>query len=62
MMAMVQVRAPSAGQVYYRRKRAEGKAPKEALRWLKRRLSDAVDRCLLADQQHQLRLVGPRPV
>ena len=32
MMAMVQVRRPSAGQTYYRRKLAEGKSPKEALR------------------------------
>jgi hypothetical protein len=45
---MVQVRRPSAGQAYYQRKRAEGKSPKEALRCLKRRLSDAVYRCLLA--------------
>jgi hypothetical protein len=29
------------------------KAPKEALRCLKRRLSDAVYRCLLADQRRQ---------
>jgi transposase len=49
MMAMVQVRRPSAGQTYYRRKLAEGKSPKEALRCLKRRLSDAVYRCLVAD-------------
>ena len=49
MMAMVQVRRPSAGQAYYRRKLAEGKSPKEALRCLKRRLSDAIYRCLLAD-------------
>jgi transposase len=53
MMAMVQVRRPSAGQAYYRRKLAEGKSPKEALRCLKRRLSDAVYRCLLADQHLQ---------
>jgi transposase len=32
MMAIVQVRRPSAGQAYYRRKLAEGKSPKEALR------------------------------
>jgi len=51
MMAMVQVRRPSAGQAYYRRKLAEGKSPKEALRCLKRRLSDAVYRCLIADQR-----------
>jgi hypothetical protein len=50
MMAVVQVRRPSAGQAYYRGKLAEGKSPKEALRCLKRRLSDAVYRCLLADQ------------
>jgi transposase len=53
MMAMVQVRRPSAGQAYYRRKLAEGKSPKKALRCLKRRLSDAVYRCLLADQHDQ---------
>jgi hypothetical protein len=46
MMAMVQVRRPSVGQAYYRRKLAEGKSPKEALRCLKRRLSDAsTDAC-----------------
>jgi transposase len=58
MMAMVQVRRPSAGQLYYRRKLAEGKSPKEALRCLKRRLSAAVFRCLLADARpggHRMR-------
>ena len=58
MVAMVQVRRPSAGQAYYRRKRDEGKSPKEALRCLKRRLSDAVYRRLLADQDHPS---GPVP-
>jgi transposase len=53
LMAIVQIRHPTAGQAYYRRKRAEGKSPKEALRCLKRRLSDAVYRCLLADQRNQ---------
>ena len=53
MMAMVQVRRPSAGQAYYRRRLDEGKSPKEALRCLKRRLSDAVYRCLLADRQNR---------
>jgi transposase len=52
MMAIVQVRRPSPGQAYYRRKLAEGKSPREALRCLKRRLSDAVYRCLLADRRH----------
>jgi transposase len=41
MMALAQVRRPSAGQAYYRRKLAEGKSPKEVLGCLKRRLSDA---------------------
>jgi transposase len=62
MMAMVQVRRLSAGQAYYRRKLAEGKSPKEALRCLKRRLSDAVYRCLLADQHSQPSLIALRPV
>ena len=60
MVAMVQVRRPSAGQAYYRRKLAEGKSPKEALRCLKRRLSDAVYRCLLADQHDVSGPVAPR--
>jgi transposase len=51
MMAIVQIRHPTAGQAYYRRKLAEGKSPKEALRCLKRRLSDAVYRCLVTDQE-----------
>jgi transposase len=59
MTAMVQVRRPSAGQAYYQRKLAEGKSPKEALRCPKRRLSDAVYRCLLADQHHPP--LGPVP-
>jgi transposase len=53
MMAVVQIRHPTPGRAYYQRKLAEGKAPKEALRCLKRRLSDAVYRCLVADQQEQ---------
>jgi transposase len=53
MMAMVQVPRPSAGQAYYRRKLAEGKSPKEALRCLKRRLSGVIYRCLLVDQHAQ---------
>jgi transposase len=36
---------------------AEGKAPKEALRCLKRRLSDAIYRSLLADQRDRRRLL-----
>jgi transposase len=58
LMAIVQIRHPTAGQAYYRRKLAEGKSRKEALRCLKRRLSDAVYRQLLADQ-HQPSQVQP---
>jgi transposase len=39
MMAMVQIRRPSAGQAYYRRKLAEGRSSKEALRCLIGRVS-----------------------
>jgi transposase len=48
---MVQVRRPSAGQAHYQRKLAKGESPKEALRCSKRRLPDAVHRCLVADQR-----------
>lgn len=58
-MAVVQIRHPTAGRAYDRRKRAEGESAKEALRCLKRRLSDAVYRCLLADQHLQGFLAGP---
>jgi transposase len=47
--AVTQLRHDSAGQAYYRRKRAEGKKPMEALRCLKRRISDTVYRQLVAD-------------
>jgi len=55
MMAVTQIRQPdSPGRGYYERKRLEGKTPKEALRCLKRRLSDVVFRQLLADQQSRI--------
>ena len=47
--AIVQIRHDTAGRAYYRRKIAEAKTPMEALRCLKRRLSDAVYRQLVAD-------------
>jgi len=49
IVAICQIRYPGEGQDYYRRKRAAGKSPLEALRCLKRRLSDVVFRQLLAD-------------
>jgi transposase len=50
MAAMTQVRhAHSEGRTYYDKKVAEGKTTKEALRALKRRISDAIYRKLRAD-------------
>jgi transposase len=40
---------PIGASSYYRKKIAEGKSRKEALRCLKRRISDAVFRSLMAD-------------
>jgi transposase len=47
--AIVQIRHDTEGRAYYRRQRAAGKSAMEALRCLKRRLSDVVYRQLLAD-------------
>ena len=47
--AIVQIRHDTDGRAYYRRKLADGKTPMEALRCLKRRLSDVVYRQLVAD-------------
>jgi Transposase IS116/IS110/IS902 family len=49
IMAIVQIRHDTEGRAYYRRKLAAGKTPMEALRCLKRRLSDVVYRQLAAD-------------
>jgi transposase len=52
MMAVTQIRnRGSQGRAYYERKRMEGKTGKEALRCLKRRLSDLVYYQLIADRQ-----------
>jgi transposase len=42
--AISQLRIDTDGRAYYRRKRAAGKKPLEALRCLKRRISDAAER------------------
>ncbi len=47
--AVTQVRNDTPGRAYYLRKQAEGKTRKEAMRALKRRISDAVYHQLLAD-------------
>ena len=54
IMAVVQLRHPSTdGRRYYDRRVAEGKTPMEAMRALKRRLSDVVYRLLVNDQKRQ---------
>ena len=45
--AITQIRSDTEGRAYYRRKRAEGKTSREALRCLKRRISDRVYRTML---------------
>ena len=47
--AIVQIRHDTDGRTYYRRKLAAGKTPMEALRCLKRRLSDVIYRQLVTD-------------
>ena len=49
--AVTQIRLDTEGRAYYRRKRAEGKKPLEAIRCLKRRISDAIYRQLLLDAE-----------
>ncbi len=51
--AIVQIRHDTPGRAYYRRKIAEGKTPLEALRCLRRRLSDVVYRQLVTDAAAQ---------
>ena len=49
VMALTQIRQDTPGRAYYLRKRTEGKSHKEAMRCLKRRLSDVVYRQLRRD-------------
>jgi len=51
MVAVCQARSDARGGAYYRKKLAEGKSRKEALRCLKRRISDAVFKSLVADSR-----------
>ena len=50
-MAVVQLRHPTDGRRYSDRRVAEGKTPMEAMRALKRRLSDVVYHQLVEDQK-----------
>ncbi len=49
IMATVQLRNPGVGRDYFDRRRADGKSSMEAMRCLKRRLSDIVYRTMLDD-------------
>ena len=51
MAGIVQMRHDTDGRAYYRRKLSESKTPMEAMRCLRRRLSDVVYRKLIADAQ-----------
>ena len=51
MVAVCQARSDAQGGSYYRKKIDEGNSHKEALRCLKRRVSGAVFRSLLADSK-----------
>jgi transposase len=51
MAAICQARSDARGGSYYRKKIAEGKSHKEALRCLKRRVCDAVFRSLVTDSK-----------
>ena len=49
--ALTQIRLDTEGRTYYRRNRADGKKPLEAMRCLKHRICDVIYRQLLADAQ-----------
>ncbi|HEY6596310.1 MAG TPA: IS110 family transposase [Asanoa sp.] len=52
IMAVVQLRHDTEGRRYYRRKLVAGKTPMEAMRCLKRRLSDQVYKQMVNDNPH----------
>lgn len=58
IMGIVQLRNPTAGRVYFGGKKAAGKTPMEAMRALKRRLSNVVYARMLADQLRR-EVAGP---
>jgi transposase len=51
IIAVCQARSDSRGGAYHRKKLAEGKSRREAMRCLKRRVSDAVFKALVADSR-----------
>jgi transposase len=62
MAAVTQIRyRHSAGRAYYDKKLAEGKTGKEALRCLKRQISDAIYACLQADARRAAAATAKSP-
>jgi transposase len=60
IMAIAQLRHDTAGRAYYRRRVAEGKTTMEAMRALKRHLSDVVYKQMIRDaQQARADATGP---
>jgi transposase len=55
LIAVCQIRDPSPGQVYYRRKLDQAKTPEEARRSLKRHLANVVYSHLVTDHRHRTR-------
>ena len=55
LIAVCQIRDPSPGQAYYRRKLAQAKTPEEARRALKRHLANVVYSHLATDHRHRTR-------
>jgi len=60
--AATQVRLDTAGRSYFRRKLAAGKTRPEAMRCLKRRISDAVYRQLVADARTAAQAAADEPL
>ena len=56
-IAITQIRADTEGRAYYDRKRAAGKTGREALRCLKRKLSDQVFRTMQHDAEPTVEVV-----
>jgi transposase len=54
MVAITQIRNNTPGRAYYLRKQAQGKTQKEALRALKRKISDAIYRQLVEDAELEM--------
>jgi transposase len=61
MAQLVQLRNDTEGRAYYRRKTSQGKTSKEAMRCLRRRLSDVVYRQLVADAAAKTQMLDADP-